>query len=286
MDIMTREDKKEVKAVILYHSSTGNTQFGAEIIQRQIQKEGGQCELIKISQVSTEALEKFDLIGVASPVYSLQPAPNVTEYLSQLPSLRDKYGFAFITYGMYPANSLAILTQLLQAKGISLLGVHAMRAEEAFTPIRFSGFIPSMGRPTDYDALLVRNFATEIIQRYTMATEGRDIARGITLSRSPYLDTITRFLNKDMMRRMMGRVVVDQTRCVQCGKCASNCPTQAIELKPFPTLDSNRCMGCWGCINICPYDAIESPLARNRVRYKGIREYRKMQIEDYLARVP
>lgn len=283
---MPRKTEKKMKCNIIYQSSTGNTRFGAEIIQWQIQREGGKCDLTRVAAVTADKLEKYDAIGIASPVYSLQPAPNVTECLAQLPSFPGKYGFVFITYGMYPANTIATLAQLLQAKGIRLLGVQAMRAEESFTPIRFPGLILSAGRPTNHDAILVRNFASELIHRYTLVRGGYDISPGLAFSRSAALDSLTRFATKDMMRRMMGRVIVDRTKCVQCGLCAANCPTQAIELKPFPMLDNNRCMGCWGCINICPYDALESPLAKNRLRYKGIREYRKMQIEDYLARVP
>jgi ferredoxin/flavodoxin len=275
-----------MKCNIIYHSSTGNTKFGAEIIRRQIQKGGGECDLTKIAEATTEQLEKYDIIGIASPVYSLQPACNVTECLNQLPSLPGKYGFVFITYGIYPANTIATLAQFLRAKGISLLAVKAMRAEESFTPIRFPGFIPSKGRPTDYDVMLVRNFANELIQRYTLAREGYDFSSELIFSRSAALDSLTSLFTKDIMRRMMGRVVVEKTRCVQCGLCAANCPTEAIKLIPFPVIDNNKCMGCWGCINICPYDAITSTLAKNRIRYKGIREYRKMQIEEYLARMP
>lgn len=283
---MPGKGKKMMKCNIIYHSSTGNTKFGAEIIQRQIQREGGKCDLTKIAALSGDKLEKYNTIGIASPVYSLQPAPNVTECLAQLPSLPGKYGFVFITYGIYPANTIATLAQMLQVKGIRLLGVQAMRSEESFTPIRFPGFIPSAGHPSNYEATLVRNFASELIRRYNLAREGYDFPMALAFSRSAALDSLTRFFTKDMMRRMMGRVIVDRTRCIQCGQCAAHCPTQAVELRPFPILDNNRCMGCWGCINICPYDAIESPLAKNRVRYKGIKEYRKMQIEDHLARMP
>jgi ferredoxin/flavodoxin len=274
-----------MKCNIVYHSSTGNTKFGAEVIQGQIQKGGGECDLTKIAAATTDQLEEYDIIGIASPVYSFQPAFNVTEYLNQLPSLPGKYGFVFITYGIYPANTIATLTQLLRAKGICLLAVKAMRAEESYTPIRFPGFIPSRGRPTNYDAMLVRDFANELIRRYTLSREGYDFSSELVFPRSAALDSLTSLFTKDMMRRMMGRVVVERTRCVQCGLCASNCPTQAITLKPFPMIDKDKCIGCWGCINICPYDAIESTLAKNRIRYKGIREYRKMQIEDYLARM-
>jgi len=278
--------EERVKCLIVYQSSTGNTRFGAEIIQRQIQREGGECKLTRVIDLKVEELKDYDLLGVASPVYSLQPAPNILECLTQWPSLKDKYGFIFITYGMYPANTIAIIAQYLLDRGIQILGAHAMRAEESFTPIRFSNFIPSKGRPTDYDALQVRNFATGLLQRYALVRSGQARTPVLSFPRVPIMDTLSRFINKDMMRRMMGTVVVNRSRCVRCGQCASNCPTQAIELRPFPEITPPRCMGCWGCINICPYDAIESSLARNRVRYKGIREYRKMQIEDYLARVP
>ena len=45
--------------------------------------------------------------------------------------------------------------------------------------------------------------------------------------------------------------------CIQCGICASHCPTEAIDVS-HKSFDYNKCIACWGCINRCPKHAIRS----------------------------
>lgn len=47
--------------------------------------------------------------------------------------------------------------------------------------------------------------------------------------------------------------------CIGCTKCAQNCPTQAIEMRPYEKheIDSEKCVRCNGCKEICPNDAVK-----------------------------
>lgn len=48
--------------------------------------------------------------------------------------------------------------------------------------------------------------------------------------------------------------VIDSEKCVQCGKCETNCRFGAIENY---TVDSVLCEGCGVCVYICPVAAVE-----------------------------
>lgn len=53
------------------------------------------------------------------------------------------------------------------------------------------------------------------------------------------------------------KAVIDQNKCVKCGKCYNICPHDAIvELDKYK-VKSVRCIGCTQCANICPKKAIE-----------------------------
>ncbi len=53
------------------------------------------------------------------------------------------------------------------------------------------------------------------------------------------------------------KAVIDQTKCVKCGKCKSICPHDAIiELDKYK-VKKERCLGCTQCANKCPKGAIE-----------------------------
>ncbi len=53
------------------------------------------------------------------------------------------------------------------------------------------------------------------------------------------------------------KAVIDQEKCVKCGKCKAICPHDAIiELDKYK-VKKERCIGCMQCANKCPKQAIE-----------------------------
>ena len=53
------------------------------------------------------------------------------------------------------------------------------------------------------------------------------------------------------------KAVIDQQRCVKCGKCRQICPHEAIiELDKYK-VKKERCIGCMQCAKSCPKQAIE-----------------------------
>ena len=53
------------------------------------------------------------------------------------------------------------------------------------------------------------------------------------------------------------KAVIDQEKCVKCGKCKLICPHDAIiELDKYK-VKKERCLGCTQCAKQCPKNAIE-----------------------------
>lgn len=44
-------------------------------------------------------------------------------------------------------------------------------------------------------------------------------------------------------------------KCIACGKCAANCPADAITIDKFAVIDPKKCIGCGSCIVVCPTHA-------------------------------
>jgi len=64
-----------------------------------------------------------------------------------------------------------------------------------------------------------------------------------------------------MEQHSNGKVVVEQEKCVGCGRCVSICAQGAPKITNKKSrIDENKCVGCGRCLAYCPTDAI-SPLA-------------------------
>jgi uncharacterized protein (DUF362 family)/NAD-dependent dihydropyrimidine dehydrogenase PreA subunit len=55
------------------------------------------------------------------------------------------------------------------------------------------------------------------------------------------------------------RPLCDRRLCTRCRRCADNCPTQAIELSPYPVIDRGKCIMCYCCAELCPEKAMAVP---------------------------
>jgi len=54
---------------------------------------------------------------------------------------------------------------------------------------------------------------------------------------------------------------IDTEKCVGCGECVDECPTDAVELVGGKAVivRPDDCTYCTDCESICPYEAIQCP---------------------------
>ena len=52
---------------------------------------------------------------------------------------------------------------------------------------------------------------------------------------------------------------VEKERCVACGACMKECPSEAIRIYRgcYAQIDEERCIGCGKCAGICPASCIQ-----------------------------
>lgn len=55
---------------------------------------------------------------------------------------------------------------------------------------------------------------------------------------------------------------INQEKCINCGACATNCPSQAIKQDENGQykVDPKLCIDCGICETVCPQDAISLEL--------------------------
>ena len=68
--------------------------------------------------------------------------------------------------------------------------------------------------------------------------------------------------HEPVQTRIRGIPQINEEKCIRCGQCARNCPTQAIIIgKPrteeISQIFLNKCIFCGLCEEICPVDAMK-----------------------------
>ena len=107
------------KVLVVYYSSTGNTQTMAELIADSLKKTGNDVTLKKVEEASPDDLKAADGIIIGSPTYYGGMAAEIKELLDRSVSLHGrldgKAGAAFSTAANIAGGNETTIINILQA---------------------------------------------------------------------------------------------------------------------------------------------------------------------------
>lgn len=144
-----------MKALIVYHSETGNTRRVAEFLHEKIDsdivelrpdkpysklgmyssglKQAVMHQSTEIRVASIDA-SPYDLIVVGSPVWGGQPTPVVNAGIDTFGGIEGKKVIMFVTYRKSEGKSLDTLTEKLGGLGANVKGVFGFSEKETADP--------------------------------------------------------------------------------------------------------------------------------------------------------
>lgn len=229
---------------ILYFSSTGNSLYVAQIVQKNID-----AELRYIPDYTGNGSE-YEKIIVVSPVYSYGLPVHVFELL---PSLQGRDVYMILTYGGMLAGADRLAYEYACENGLNIQGVYAVKMAENFT-LTFS-------TPAFYNKLMLRT-ALGKIQRIvdSIYRNERNIPKKKKTKR---LEHETNRANWHLIAKDFS-VTED---CIQCEKCVKLCPSGNISLKEGKIRFGESCVACLGCYHRCPQKAIRYKNRKKLDRY-------------------
>ena len=119
--------------------------------------------------------------------------------------------------------------------------------------------VAAMGSDTMTPALIITGLLTLVIICICAWLWGREYCNtvcpvGTTLS------LLSRF--------SLFRPVIDESKCINCGKCARGCKSGCIDFKAH-RIDYSRCVDCFDCIETCAEDALKFKYVLNRKPVKA-----------------
>ncbi len=281
-------DKRSVSAVIAYCSPAGATRHVARAIEAALGEFGIPCKTLDIGKEETRrsarsevaALGPSACLFVGSPVYVNHAVPPVADFIADLASGADAAAVPFVTWGGASSGvALHEMGSALADKGFRLMGAAKVLGRHSMmwrsrSPI-------GDGRPGDEDDRQVQEMVATVIRRLTEAGSGGPVSLQDLDYQPAAIREELAAASLEKARAHMPQRTVHGDRCTECGLCVDACPTDAVELSPFPVFN-DRCISCFNCVRVCPEDAISADLTKTeemiRARAERFREAPETQI--------
>lgn len=232
-------------STIYYFSATGNSLE----IAHQIAKELEDCTIKSMAaQPPNEPIGgSGEFIGFVFPVFYNGLPRLVKQFIKKLSIIKGTYCFAFINFGGYGANTLGMLEDILQEKGISL-----SYADEVKMP---GNYIVNYQAPApDKVQKLIKAAASKVDKAAKCIADGE---RHPAKRKAELWSKITNrsYLYKDIAEWDEKFVVT--CKCTGCCLCAKVCPVDNIKIEDRHPVWQHHCERCLACIQWCPYEAIQ-----------------------------
>ncbi|OGP55627.1 MAG: hypothetical protein A2Y65_00475 [Deltaproteobacteria bacterium RBG_13_52_11] len=251
-----------MKSIVIYYSQTGNTRKIARAIHRGMSQVAEQCDIATVKEVNPKDLDKYDLIGLGSPIWMGGETPNVRIFIDKIPKQQGTHIFSFNTHGVMPEQYFPSMVRRLKAKGFTVIGTRDWFGSVHFQMAPKPYFTD--GHPDEIDLKEAEDFGRE------MAENSRRISAGETHlippvpehMYTPQLFVLLEFFQSG--HNPHGHISYNKEKCLypKCTLCMDNCLMGYIDLSVDPPIYGSRgngCdmwMGCTFCELICPTGAI------------------------------
>lgn len=265
-----------MKTKIIYFSQTKNTKEIAESIADGMRIKQCEVDLIDWMRIKdipvNELLEDCDLIGIGVPVFFYQLPFNIRDWLRKFPK-ENKYYFFFVSYAVVEGTALRDASNILRRKGWKLLDYEKFLGFGSYQAY-LSWPRLAVQYPDKYEKMKASQFGELQVIKYVSVINGKDNF----LSRPPKAPIFWRkkkwFLNKWVVNKTHPDFNLDASACTGCGKCAKNCPDNAIRMVDKKPVFDNSCSRCYFCEKGCPDNAI-------RPDWKSFEKHVKKLYEAY-----
>lgn len=124
---------RDMRAVVIYESLTGNTKKTAHLIGQGLQGEGWDVSVCPVTAVDLAALHEADVVVVGSwtdGIFVVGQRPGRLGRLRALPAMAGKKAVVFVTYALHAGKVLEKMTAEVEALGAEVLGGITIRRDD------------------------------------------------------------------------------------------------------------------------------------------------------------
>ena len=235
--------------MVLYYSATGNTEYVARELARQLDDECVDL-LPRVKAQDHTPLHSEKPFILCAPVYVCEMPRFLAHYLKHQSFTGSREVYGVFTSGGYCGITGALAKGIFRKKGMSYLG-HA----EVKMPRNYVA--------NDAYPMLERDEIERRIRdaRAPLVGVAEDIRTGKKLrARHVFLfeHIVTLPFNPVWCKyKLTAKDFFTTDQCIGCGKCTRLCPLNNITMENGRPVWGNNCTHCMACIGNCPTEAIE-----------------------------
>lgn len=233
--------------MILYFSGTGNSEYVAGRIAKQLQQEAVNL-FQKIKNRDFSGVYSDHPWVIVTPVYAWRIPRILQEWLEKTALSGSKEIYFVITCGGNIGNAGRSLQKLCHSKQMDYQGSVPIVMPE--------NYIAMFTTPQKEEAMEIIHHAEDQIDQTADWIKSGQMFPHLSLS-------IKDHLNSSLVNALFYPTCVHAKKffvkdsCISCGRCAAVCPLNNVGLKNGKPVWGKNCTHCMACICRCPAEAIE-----------------------------
>ncbi|MCI5774071.1 MAG: 4Fe-4S binding protein [Erysipelotrichaceae bacterium] len=231
------EEKPAMKVKVACFSPTEGTKNAAAMLAAKFSDDVEYVDITNLDARSTEVqFAKDDLAIFAAPSYGGQ-IPMIEGLFSNIKGDGTPCIVACAFGNRAVENVYANLAKIASDNGFVVIGAIGLVTPHVFASVAKAGH----SRPNVEDNKVMAEFAAKIKEKLAAGN-----VQAIAIEGNPDVDFAKEL---SVAPKMFNR-----DNCINCGMCASSCPTGAIDKTTLET-DESKCISCQRCSFVCEYNA-------------------------------
>ena len=240
--------------MIYYFSGTGNSEWVAKEIAKNIADDAIKIIDIIKRENGNITITKDNSIGLVFPIYAWAAPEVIKLFLEKVKIEEGAFSYAVCTCGEEAGLALKKLSKHI-------------KLNSAYSIVMPNNYI--IGSNVDTNEVANRKIqeAKKQIENISLDIKNRTSIYRVDKGKMPYIKSniVAPAFNK-FARDIKPFWVEDS--CIGCGLCEKNCPTNCISLKDNKPIWNGKCYQCLSCINRCSKQSIQyGNKTKNRSRY-------------------
>ncbi len=238
------------RALVLYFSGTNNTKYIAEMFKKSFENRNIQADIYDILKYNEDKNIKYDYLVAGSPIYielySKIFIDNVKKKVDKNTKIKS------IFFATQAAKSLTPSFNEV-CNYFKNTEVEITQTDFFQMPNNYYNFLFAKTPISQYETL--KNTAIEKVDLMVdkFLSGDRNIKK-VSDTRYYFTKIVYMLCSKFYIPAVGGKVSINKKRCIKCGICEKNCPTNSLNIGNKAPI-SKGCTMCQRCMSNCPVNA-------------------------------